>query len=103
VTTQGMDASAGTRMGAIAGTRRDDGQLFVRDLHETKPFAKTSEFWVWLVTVAIVVAWSMRDGGDSFTSDEGMTLAAGLSAAYLVSRGLAKAGSREPSIDRLDS
>jgi hypothetical protein len=90
----------GTGVRSDSSTRSED-RLYVRDLHETKPFAKTSEFWVWLVTAAAVLAWSMRDGGDSFSSDEGMTLVAALSAAYMVSRGLAKAGSREPSIDRI--
>jgi len=95
-----MSTAQGTSARADTEDRSQD-RLYVRDLHETKPFAKTSEFWVWLVTAAAILAWSMRDGGDSFTSDEGMTLVAGLSAAYMIARGLAKAGSREPSIDRL--
>jgi hypothetical protein len=95
-----MSTMQGT--GARTDTERDDGRLYVRDLHETKAFAKTSEFWVWLVSAAAVLAWAMRAGADSFTSDEGFTLAAGLSAAYMISRGLAKAGSREPSIDRFN-
>ena len=92
-----------TAPGVGHGRGGGDGHLYYRDLHETKLFAKTSEFWVWLISVAAVLAWAFRDGGDSFTSDEGFVLAAGLSAAYMLSRGLAKSGSREPSIDRLDT
>jgi hypothetical protein len=96
VSTTAQGASA-----RVDANNRSEDRLYVRDLHETKPFAKTSEFWVWLVTAAAVLAWSMREGGDSFTSDEGMTLVVALSAAYMIARGLAKAGSREPAIDRI--
>jgi hypothetical protein len=57
---------------------------------ETKTFSKTSEFFVWLGTVAaVLVAVLMIDG---FGPDRGWTLVTALSVAYLLSRGLAKSG-----------
>jgi hypothetical protein len=60
---------------------------------ETKTFSKTSEFWVWLATVAaVLVAVVMIDG---FGPDKGWTLVTALSIGYMLSRGLAKAGARK--------
>ena len=60
---------------------------------ETKTFSKTSEFWVWLATVAAVLgAVVMIDG---FGPDRGWTLVTALSFGYMLSRGLAKAGARK--------
>ena len=60
---------------------------------ETKTFSKTSEFFVWLGTVAaVLVAVLMIDG---FGPDRGWTLVTALSVAYMLSRGLAKSGARK--------
>jgi hypothetical protein len=68
---------------------------------ETKASYKTSELAIWaLVTIGILVCAAAIKGGDNGT-DEFIARHAWLyvsivTAAYLVSRGLAKSGSREP-------
>ena len=69
---------------------------------ETKQALKTTEFWSFVaVVVAILVSAAAIKGGDSGGTDEFIARNAWLyvaivTAAYLVSRGLAKAGSRDP-------
>jgi hypothetical protein len=53
----------------------------------------TTEFWLSLFSaVGVVVAAYVSD---TFTTDLGWALGAGIIAAYTISRGLAKCGSRE--------
>ena len=69
---------------------------------ETKPSFKTSEFWVYLAAVAAVLLASQlvgdddpnTAGGDAFAADKAWWYITILTFGYLVSRGLAKAGSR---------
>ena len=90
-----MDA-AGVRPGR---TDRASGTA-VRRLTETKSFAKTSEFFVWvLASVATLIATYAKDS-DSLQPQEGWLYVAILSAAYMLARGLAKAGSHEPYTER---
>jgi len=69
---------------------------------ETKASTKTTEFFAYVaVTLAIVVASIVvGDGdsanGDSFTANDAMRYITYLTIGYMVARGLAKAGSREP-------
>ena len=68
---------------------------------ETKNFIKTSEFFIWLVvSVGILIAANSiegEEGGvDFFNARHAWLLITILSAAYFVSRGLAKSGSRDP-------
>jgi hypothetical protein len=60
---------------------------------ETKAFSKTSEFFVWLATVAAVLAAVLLI--DGFVPDTGWTLVTALSVGYMISRGLAKSGARK--------
>jgi hypothetical protein len=60
---------------------------------ETKPFAKTSEFLVWVLVTAAILVMTYVDIDRQLSVHDGwmyVTIAAG---AYMVSRGLAKAGS----------
>jgi hypothetical protein len=72
---------------------------------ETKQAFKTTEFWAMaIVIVAILVSAAAIKGGDSSGTDEFIARQAWLyvaivTGAYLVSRGLAKSGSREPYTD----
>jgi hypothetical protein len=72
---------------------------------ETKQAFKTTEFWAMAtVIVAILVSAAAIKGGDSSGTDEFIARQAWLyvaiiTGAYLVSRGLAKSGSREPYTD----
>src|SRR3712207_3550618 len=69
---------------------------------ETKQALKTTEFWSFVVVVvAILVSAAAIKGGDSGGTDEFIARHAWLyvaivTAGYLISRGLAKAGSRDP-------
>lgn len=69
---------------------------------ETKQSSKTSELYAFIaVVVGILVAAAMIKGGDTQGTDEFIARQAWLyvsivTAGYLVSRGLAKSGSREP-------
>ena len=61
---------------------------------ETKTSTKTSEFFVYLLAAAaILIASFVVDG---FNATEGWMFFTFLSIGYMVSRGLAKSGSREP-------
>ena len=61
---------------------------------ETKASTKTSEFYVYLLGVAaILIASLIMDG---FNATEGWMYFTFLSIGYMISRGLAKSGSRDP-------
>ena len=61
---------------------------------ETKASTKTSEFYVYLIgAAAILIAALIMDG---FNATEGWMYFTFLSIGYMISRGLAKSGSREP-------
>ena len=68
---------------------------------ETKQFFKTSEFWVYLVIllgilIAGLVIEREEGGPDIFAADKVWLYVTMLTIAYLVSRGIAKAGVRDP-------
>ena len=75
---------------------------------ETKQAFKTTEFWAMLgIIVAILVSAAAIKGGDTGGTDEFIARQAWLyvaivAAAYLISRGLAKAGSSDPYTDSYD-
>jgi|SRR5215207_2715328 len=72
------------------GTR---DRKFVTGTTEARRGIMTTEFWLTLLAaVGIVVAGYISD---TFTTDLAWALGAGLIAAYALSRGLAKSGSRE--------
>ena len=70
---------------------------------ETKSALKTTEFYVWLVvSVAILIAAAVTDDGDDgqrFGADHAWLYVAVVTAAYILSRGIAKAGVRKPDHD----
>jgi hypothetical protein len=68
---------------------------------ETKSFFKTSEFMAYVVTfVGILIAANVienADGGrDFFTADKAWLYITILTVGYMISRGIAKAGVRDP-------
>ena len=68
---------------------------------ETKQAFKTTEFWAMLaLIVAILIAGnaieSEEGGPDVFAADKVWLYITILGSAYMISRGLAKSGSREP-------
>lgn len=71
---------------------------------ETKAAFKTTEFFAYLaLALAIVVTAFVVDGdsdsADPFNAEQAIRYLTFLTIGYLVSRGLAKAGSREPYTD----
>jgi len=59
---------------------------------ETKEFFRTSEFVVWIVmTICLFIAAAVHN---NFSAEQAWPLAIGLSAAYILSRGIAKSGAR---------
>jgi hypothetical protein len=72
-----------------------------RPFTETKEGFKTTEFVLALAAiVAILIATYVADA--DLGANEGWRYMSWVAAAYIVSRGLAKAGVREPSGDRYD-
>jgi hypothetical protein len=66
---------------------------------ETKEFFKTSEFLVWALTcIGVLIAAAAIGGGDNgndvFNGDKAWALVTAISPAYILSRGLSKAGTR---------
>jgi hypothetical protein len=61
---------------------------------ETKNFSKTSEFFVYVIAAAAILIASLIV--DGFNATEGWMFFTYLSIGYMISRGLAKAGSRDP-------
>jgi hypothetical protein len=76
----------------LNGTR-DRGRGFVSGTTEARPGIMTTEFWLTvLAAIGVVIAGYVSD---TFDNDLAWALGAGLIAAYSLSRGLAKSGSRE--------
>ena len=67
---------------------------------ETKASFKTSEFFAYLGVLAgiLIAGFAIEDNGgnDFFAADKVWLYATILTVGYMISRGLAKAGSREP-------
>jgi hypothetical protein len=74
-------------------SRRSGRRAFVAGTTEARPGIMTTEFWLSLImTVTVIVAGYVSD---AFDVDLAWALGAGVMAAYVLSRGFAKAGSRE--------
>ncbi len=94
------------RAGGGAGTGRDHDRGHSRHSTETKAAPKTTEFIAYLVVFAgILIASVVINGGDDssdpdlFTADKAWLYITLLTLGYMISRGLAKSGSREPYTD----
>ena len=66
------------------------------DYTETKVFFRTSEFWFIILGIVAVLLAAYSEGQDSITREDGWRYATFLAVAYAISRGLAKAGTKEP-------
>ena len=67
-----------------------------RTFTETKLGAKTSEFYMALLAIAGILVATYSDNDDSLTAERGYQYAAFVAVAYILSRGLATLGTREP-------
>ena len=96
-----MAATPASRTGTAMPASRSDARMST----ETKAGPKTTEFMAWLLVSALILLSAMLiKGGDTAGTDEFIARQAWLyvaivTAAYLISRGLAKSGSREPYFD----
>jgi hypothetical protein len=72
----------------------DVSRVSTHESTETKASTKTSEFFVYVIAAAAVLIASLVV--DGFNATEGWMFFTFLSIGYMVSRGLAKSGSREP-------
>ena len=96
--------SATSRAGNRAAVAdRSRGGVVRRLSTETKQAFKTTEFWAMVaVIVGILIAAAMIKGGDTapgtdeFIARQAWLYVAIVAVGYMVSRGLAKSGSREP-------
>jgi hypothetical protein len=87
----------GDRAGATDLGNRNVAQRLTT---ETKSFFKTSEFWTYImVVIGILIAGNAiegQGGPDIFSADKVWLYITILTVGYLLSRGIAKAGSRDP-------
>jgi hypothetical protein len=85
-----------------AQQRGHDNGVFLRLATETKNAFKTTEFWGMVAVIAgiLIASWVIGTQGDrvsdAFPAARAWLYIAIVSSAYFISRGLAKAGSREP-------
>ncbi|HUR50378.1 MAG TPA: hypothetical protein VMY88_12740 [Acidimicrobiales bacterium] len=78
----------------------DDDEVTFYEESEARRGTGTSEFWVYLFGVVTLLFFTYENGRDSLSRDDGWRYVAFMTIAYLVSRGLAKAGSSEPRLRR---
>ncbi|MEA2155855.1 MAG: hypothetical protein QOE11_1995 [Solirubrobacteraceae bacterium] len=96
-----MAATPASRTGTGMTRGRNDARLST----EAKAGLKTTEFMAFVAIVAmILISAAMIKGGDTNGTDEFVARQAWLyvsivTAGYMISRGLAKSGSREPYFD----
>ena len=97
-----MSSSTSDQNDVITGSRtvasRDRDRGFGR---ETKPSFKTTELIVYVLTVlgVLIASWvtDVNEDGQRFSAYQGWFLVTLLTIGYLISRGLAKSGSRDDS------
>jgi hypothetical protein len=94
MTTSTTDHSPATSDSRAVASRNGD-----RLTRETKPSFKTTEFIVYVVSVLGVLIASLvvdvNEDGQRFSAYQGWFLVTLLTIGYLISRGLAKSGSRD--------
>lgn len=95
------DATRTQGVVAPGGDGRGIGDTARRLTTETKSFFKTSEFWAFVVVaIGILIAGNaieIEEGGtDYFAADKVWLYLTILAVGYMISRGIAKAGVRDP-------
>ena len=91
--TQQRSSTTTQRGGGSTAARRNGRRNFATGTTEARPGIMTTEFWLALaMAAAVIIAGYVSD---ALAVDTAWALGAGVIAAYVVSRGLAKAGSRE--------
>ncbi|MBT2502053.1 hypothetical protein [Curtobacterium sp. ISL-83] len=87
-------------MSNTAHTPARSNSVARRTWDETKSALKTTEFYAWIVvSIAILIASAVVDGHNGhggFGADHAWQYVAFVTVAYILSRGIAKAGVRKP-------
>jgi hypothetical protein len=85
-------------MSNVPGSNANNRPARNRGWAETKAFYKTSEFIAYVViSLAVLIAAAMVDNGEDgqgFGADKAWSYVALLTVGYMISRGLAKSGTR---------
>ncbi len=84
-----------TDTGSRSSETRTRSTRSVRDLRETKPSFMTTEFWAMIIGVVAVVVIYNAASDTSFNLWRAMALGSAIAIGYMISRGLAKAGSHD--------
>ncbi|MCE6995441.1 hypothetical protein LZG04_11575 [Saccharothrix sp. S26] len=100
----GVPGNSGFQGGRMAGDLGAGAPAVRRADLGTKPSFRTTEFFVFLAAVAAVVVTALVVGGDADTADpfnaeQALRYVTFLAIGYMISRGLAKAGSRRRDVD----
>ena len=86
--------------GRTDAPRRGIGDRLSRLATETKAAFKTTEFYAYIVTFALILIAgaqiSEKNNVDAFRADKVWLFITILTVGYMISRGLAKSGSRQP-------
>jgi hypothetical protein len=89
----------------VGGATRSSGGTLMRLTSETKHSLKTTEFWAMVAVIVgiLIASWIVGQGDgngnsnvDAFPAQRAWLYVAIVAVGYMVSRGLAKAGSRDP-------
>lgn len=99
------DVSASTRPNVTTAHRDErveDNEIVFYEETEARRGVTTTEFWVFIIVVAGLLFFTYESGSDSLSREEGWRYAAFVTVGYLISRGLAKAGSGEPRVRKRD-
>jgi hypothetical protein len=95
-TSSGPYDATGTSSPTSPVAYRDDDR---RPARETKPSFKTTELIVYVLSVlgVLIASWvvDVNEDGQRFSAYQGWFLVTLLTVGYLISRGLAKSGSRD--------
>lgn len=95
-TSSGPYDTTGTSTSTSPVAYRDDDR---RPARETKPSFKTTELIVYVISVlgVLIASWAVdvKEDGQWFSAYQGWFLVTLLTIGYLISRGLAKSGSRD--------
>ena len=88
--------AARTQENELLGAEEVAGLVGVKETTETKSSYKTTELIVYVLAVLGVLIASFLVQDASFGADHAWRYVTYLTVGYMISRGLAKAGSREP-------
>lgn len=81
---------------------RSGGGLRMVTRTETRRAMMTTEFWIAIAMAAAVIIAAYKNDGRNLGIDQAWALGSGIIAFYVLSRGVAKAGSSDPEVRDID-